>query len=305
MEFSVHCSPSIIAHLGSWLHLVYQYEKDDLIPESSLPVDWCRINSAAFEYEAPYYSRVDNDGVALLNQRLNSYLAEHILHVGDRDVLDVGIGDGFKVLDLCQKAQAKQQIHLTPHGTEISEKMRQLAQRRGVVDVVLHDMKAPLPFADQSFDVILYYSCDFGYLADPAAARADALRLAALDDAFAKLRPGGRLVLELLNYDNCPQAGREICEYTRYPAFVVRCGWIELRLKLGEGQRHFIRHFSLEEIENLAERSSFGKQKFKSFYIVRRSNNRQQLGAVLHGKTTLSLAEGYRLVVVLERGGGG
>lgn len=182
------------------------------------------------------------------------------LKAGD-SVLDMPCGIGRHTVELARRGCRLTGVDLTRN---YLKKTGARAKAAGVaVELVRDDMRRFR--RENGFDAAINMFSSFGYFADP---RHDRETLA---NYFESLKPGGRLLLDLLGREILKRNFREQTEYkdeetgaylVHYSRITRRWDWIENHWTwvLGRRQREFkfgIRVYSAEEIERLLLETGF------------------------------------------------
>ncbi len=156
------------------------------------------LESVAQSEVAPWYAKVFDETylVQLRHRSREGILGEIDGIIGllslpkGSDILDVACGDGTHANELALRGYSVVGMDLSP--VMIQEARRRAALEETGARFVLGDMRGLV--ARRRFDGILCLGTSFGYFDDPSNVRL----LKAMASA---LRPGGRLILELLNRD--------------------------------------------------------------------------------------------------------
>jgi len=135
-------------------------------------------------FDSPLGRTVDKLEKDLLYQLagLRSVSAEARPRSGDERILDVGTGTGHFAADLAGRGW-------TVVGIDLSAEMLDVARRKGSAVRLLRGDAASLPVASHSFDLVLTVTT-LEFVADPQQA---------VQEMWRALRPGGRLVVGVLN----------------------------------------------------------------------------------------------------------
>ena len=212
------------------------------VHESELPHDWESIINHNFSQIADYYyaSIVSDEASKIAHHTVDEEIRRIIQLNGLSSLLDVGIGDGSRLLGVSP-------VNAELHGLEISETMADASRQKGIT-VKIHDFKKGLPFGNNSLDMVLFLSNDFGYIMDMDPQHANELRQNALQEAYRILRPGGFLYMELMTNDSEQTRDGLVCKYDR----VLRVDGKE-RFK----GSFYLKDFTYHEMERLLKHSRF------------------------------------------------
>lgn len=158
------------------------------------------------------------------NDAVDELIAGHVPGPGDRPVrlLDAACGTGSRWQHLRTLLP-----HVRAWGFDASENMCALARERGdFVEVAQADL-ARIPYPDGHFDVVTCLFFSFCYLTSEPA------RLAALGELRRVLRPGGLLVVDVINRWHLGEG----LQYRRSPFGVgwdTAKSWVDPRLRPGD-----------------------------------------------------------------------
>jgi ubiquinone/menaquinone biosynthesis C-methylase UbiE len=138
----------------------------------------------AFDAVAPLYDSWFESPLGQTVDQLEKDLLYQLasLRSSRERVLDVGTGSGHFAADLARRG-------LTVIGIDLSAEMLDVARSKGSSVHLLRGDAAALPLASQSFDLVLSVTA-LEFVADPERA---------LQEMWRAVRPGGRLVVGVLN----------------------------------------------------------------------------------------------------------
>jgi ubiquinone/menaquinone biosynthesis C-methylase UbiE len=198
------------------------------------------------DYLQLYPHRDDDDAREALK------LVESVVQLSGRRVLDLACGPGRHAVQLLERG-----ARVT--GLDLSAPLLQRARERlhHSVQLVRGDMRR-LPFADQSFDVVVNLFTSFGYFQE------EAQDLAVLGEAARTLVPGGTLVLDYFNAelvrDNLVPAEEKVLggRQVKISRRISDTGRFVIKEIMPEGGRHFterVRLLSPGELERLLDSS--------------------------------------------------
>lgn len=266
-----------------------------LIHESDLPADWLSTTVGCYSTESGYYALAQYDHIAPLKSQVDEFAADRLVAAGCRSVIDVGVGDGHRLLAIATLVEKRTGTRPTLYGIELSEEMAALATGRGV-DVVRQDMREGIPNLRNPLDAVLFLSGDLGYLMDPDDGAE--LRRRVLDSAYERLRPGGVVVLELITRDprRAPD-GADVFYFSRAPH--VHGGTSEVAAN-GPETWQYIKTFTRSEFRALVVASRFELDGASMRYIVRASDDVGRVGCFV-GDDELVEVESYRLLAALMK----
>lgn len=205
--------PIILHYMVSTRQVSFNYapinQGNYLISESRLPTDWEDSVRNGFSRQAKFYSEgITNDTPHnKTNLMIDNIISELIAEQEYTSIADIGVGDGIRLKRIFESAQrlnpALFNSEIRLFGTELSDDMIREATNQGVT-TIKHNMIEPLPFLDDSLDMIMYLSGDFGYLMDPNQTLGRQKRIDALNSAYDKLKKNGTLVLDMHCLDDLP-----------------------------------------------------------------------------------------------------
>ena len=233
------------------------------IKEHELPRDWAEIIAASFSRLGDDYDE-SNKGIPhfqICSDRIDKVVADIIIQTGLANVLDVGVGDGQRLLRIKSLVE-RQKRFVSLYGTDISEVMVSVANSRGI-ETRQQDMMNCLPFNNGSMDAVLYLSGDFGYVMSPGAEgrEGEGLRLQTLNYAHDVLTPGGVLVLEMMTHDNSNQEKKgHVSVYTRTR---IVDGVAE------QPMQFYLKNFRFGEVQRLVSASRFDVAQAEVHYMLR------------------------------------
>jgi hypothetical protein len=212
-------------------------------------------------------------------------------------VLDAGVGDGHRLSKICSLIDEHDAARPKLYGIELSERMIDEAERRGV-HVVREDMRDGIPDVGPELDGILFLSGDFGYLMDPA--DGPDLRLRVLNSVYERLSARGQLIMELLTLD--PRAlddGADVYFFSRVPWVTDSDQPTPTRVR-GPETWQYVKTFTLTEARSLIKASRFDLDKSSMQYIVRDSPDKDRIGEYVED-SAITTDEAYRILVSLPK----
>lgn len=268
-----------------------------LVRESELPSDWLETTVECYSAEAGYYSLALYGEMEPMKAEVDAYAARRMAEAGCASVLDVGVGDGYRLDRICALVEGHGAPRPQMYGIELSDRMIELAEGRGV-NVVKHDMREGIPEFGMQLDCILFLSGDFGYLMDPVAG--DELRLRVLDSAYDRLSVGGDVILEFVSRDPRPtDDGADVFFFSRIP-------WVHdpdrptgPRIE-GPETWQYVKTFTIDEVVRLIEASRFELDRSSIRYIVRDSPDEGRIGEFVED-SHIRADEVYRILASVTR----
>ncbi len=170
---------------------------EDLITESEVPDGWNEIVIGSYSQIGSHYKEASEaePGNLACNLAVDDLVAELIRKRGFSEILEIGTGDGNRLLNIRQNVGRS--LHM--QGTELDDALIAAAQRNSV-EAIKHDMRQPLPHPEGTLDLILYLNNAFSFVMDRNNGKQ--MRVEALKSAYKALKPKGMLVLDLLSQDN-------------------------------------------------------------------------------------------------------
>jgi SAM-dependent methyltransferase len=267
-----------------------------LIREADLPEDWLATTVGCYTTEADYYELAQYGHIQPLKAQVNEFAADHLAATAARAVLDVGVGDGHRVAEICSLVAERRGRRPEMYGIELSDRMIERARRRGI-QVLKQDMREGIPDLGQELDGVLFLSGDLGFLMDPLLG--PDLRLRALDSAHERLSVGGQVVLELVSRDpRVAEDGADVFHFSRIPRVSDAEGAGDLIR--GPETWQYIKTFTRSEVVDLIDSSRFELSRSSIDYIVRGSDDLDRIGRYIHD-SEITAQESYRLLVSLVK----
>ena len=223
------------------------------IPEQELPADWESIIKYNFSQIADfYYEAIISDKASqIAHNEVDKDIRRIIQSNNLLSLLDVGIGDGSRLIGVSPN-DAKL------FGLDISETMVETSRQKGIT-VKLHDFKKGLPFDDESLDMVLFLSNDFGYIMSTNPNIAEKLRQDAINEAYRVLKHKGFLYMELMTNDSKQPRDGLVCKYDR----VLRVNDQEVF----KGS-FYLKDFTFHELNRLLTTSSFSSSEAIVKYLL-------------------------------------
>jgi|GEM_PF-3764187 len=252
------------------------------IPESELPSNWEELLKNNFSKIAPFYykSIFSNEVSKKAHSEVNNKIKGIIKTTNPTSILDVGVGDGSRLIEVAPK-------RTNLYGIEISEEMVNVSKGKGI-DTKLSDFKKRLPFPTNSIDLILFLSNDFGYVMNKNPSNSVLTRISVLNEVYRILKPNGRLYMELMSQDTGDyNSDGLVCKYKRI-------------LKINDKEifkgDFYLKDFKFYELSMLFDLSLFKGSKIEIEYMLSKDfenpNDLNDVGKIIK---SFSCFQGYSI----------